>query len=55
MINKIWHSPDENPDMCKTLLVESKDGIVSMYVFYIYSKLNTENWKRWSYLQDILN
>lgn len=50
---KIWHSPDEIPDICKTLLVERKDGVVSMYVFY--TKAKTENWIRWAYIKDILN
>lgn len=49
---KIWHTTEEQPDICELILIERTDG--SVLTSYLYSKPNMANWKRWIYVKDIL-
>jgi hypothetical protein len=52
-INSAWHNTSENPEMAKTLLVEKEDGNISLCK--VYKKYtNTNGWKRWAYIEDLL-
>ena len=52
-INSVWHDATEVPETLKLLLVENKEGSISLCRI-LAKKSNTESWLRWAYIEDLL-
>lgn len=51
--NIVWHDATEVPETLKLLLVENKEGSISLCRI-LAKKSNTESWLRWAYIEDLL-
>lgn len=52
-INSVWHTPNEHPDIYRTILVEDNKGNFSLCLLYSNSA-SMQNWKRWAYVDELL-
>lgn len=52
-IKSVWHDASETPEIVKLLLVEKENGNVSLCRVY-KNHANTNGWKRWAYIEDLL-